>query len=190
MQPLSGSSYVRHRRPQSASVAYLGSGGASAVRADHRRTVSDDVRQKGRIRLSHAGFVRRRQAGSGYRMGLQAGGHRFDPGTLHNYSKPRADFGLTVDRLQARHESGDASCGGFAGVCNDDPGSLKCRGVSGRPPHFDVQAVLDGSPGIGDGGRRVAREQRVPRLDERAFARRVEDEVPSPSPEDAAAARP
>ena len=94
------------------------------------------------------------------------------------HSESHADFGLTVDRFEARPESGDVSCGGFAGVCNDDPGSVKCRGVSGRPPDFEIQAVRDGSPGIGDGGRRVAREQRVPHLDERAFARRVEDEVP------------
>jgi len=47
------------------------------------RTLSDDVRREGGFKLSHADSVGRCQVESGYRVGLQAGGHRFDPGTLH-----------------------------------------------------------------------------------------------------------
>jgi len=64
-------------------VAHLGSGRASTVRADRRRTVSGDVRRERQFRFSHAVSVGRCHVGSGNRMGLQAGGHRFDPGTLH-----------------------------------------------------------------------------------------------------------
>jgi hypothetical protein len=74
-------------------VAHLDSG-ASAVRADRRRTVSGDVRRDGGFWLSHADSVGRRRAGSGYRMGLEAGGHRFDPGTLHRKREAIARFAL------------------------------------------------------------------------------------------------
>jgi hypothetical protein len=67
----------------SANVAQLGIAGASAVRADRRRTVSGDVRRDGRIALSHADSVGRCQVGSGYRAGLQVGGRGFESRTLH-----------------------------------------------------------------------------------------------------------
>jgi hypothetical protein len=54
---------------------------AAAVRAQCERTavqpVSCRVRQEGRLRLNHADSVRRCQVGSGNRLGLRAGGHRF-----------------------------------------------------------------------------------------------------------------
>jgi hypothetical protein len=58
------------------------------MRADTRLAVSSHVRRERRFRLSHADSVGRCQVGSGYRVGLQAGGHRFDPGTLHK-ERPR-----------------------------------------------------------------------------------------------------
>jgi hypothetical protein len=64
-------------------VAHLGSGCASAVRADRRRTVSGDVRRDGRIWLSHADSVRPGQVGSSNRVGLQVGGRGFESRTLH-----------------------------------------------------------------------------------------------------------
>jgi hypothetical protein len=64
-------------------VADLGGSGASAVRADRRRTVSDDVRRDGRFRLSQADFVGLGQVGSSYRVGLQVGGRGFESRTLH-----------------------------------------------------------------------------------------------------------
>src|SRR6266536_1415418 len=64
-------------------VAHLGSGSASEVRADRRRTLSGDVRREGRVWLSHADSVGRCQVGSGYRMGLQVGGRGFESRTLH-----------------------------------------------------------------------------------------------------------
>jgi hypothetical protein len=82
---------VRRRQP-ALSVAHDRQRGqlpvqAAAVRAQcerRRPTVSCRVRQEGRFRLNHADSVRRCQVGSGNRLGLQAGGHRFDPGTLHH----------------------------------------------------------------------------------------------------------
>jgi hypothetical protein len=73
-------------------VAHVGTGRASAVRADRRRTVSGEVRREGRFRLSHADSVGRCQVGSGYRVGLQAGGRGFDPGTLHHKKAPLQRF--------------------------------------------------------------------------------------------------
>ena len=64
-------------------VARSGSGGASGVRAERCRTQSGDVGRDQPKRLIHAVSVGRSQVRSGYRTGLQAGGHRFDPGTLH-----------------------------------------------------------------------------------------------------------
>jgi hypothetical protein len=78
------------RKTMSANVAHLGSARASAVRADRRRTVSGDVRRDSRIWLSHPDSVGPSQMTSGNRTGLQAGGHRFDPGTLHLEKGPFA----------------------------------------------------------------------------------------------------
>src|SRR5262249_8373087 len=71
-------------------VAHVGSGRASAVRADRRRTVSDEVRREGRVWLSHADSVGRCQVGSGYRVGLQVGGRGFESRTLHLRKSPFA----------------------------------------------------------------------------------------------------
>jgi hypothetical protein len=71
-----------------ATVAQLGSGGASEVRADHRRTVSGGVRREGRFWLKRAGSVGRCQVGSGYRVGLQVGGRGFESRTLHLKKEP------------------------------------------------------------------------------------------------------
>jgi hypothetical protein len=65
------------------SVVFTEISRASVVRADRRQPVSGRVRRDGRFRLSHADSAGRCQVGSSYRLGLQAGGHRFDPGTLH-----------------------------------------------------------------------------------------------------------
>ena len=86
------------RKTMSANVARLGSARASAVRADRCRTVSGDGRRDGRIWLSHADFVGRCEVGSGYRLGLQAGGHRFDPGTLHSAEKSGRFAAMVISR--------------------------------------------------------------------------------------------
>jgi hypothetical protein len=77
-------------------VARLGSARASAVRADHRRMASGDVRDTARFRLSHADSVGRCRAGSGYRMGLQVGGRGFESRTLHLRKMPFAGFLLAL----------------------------------------------------------------------------------------------
>jgi hypothetical protein len=64
-------------------VAHSGSGGASAVRATCCRTVSSGVRREQRTWLNHADLVGPGRVVSAVLMALQAGGHRFDPGTLH-----------------------------------------------------------------------------------------------------------
>ena len=65
-------------------VAHVGTGRASAVRADCRRTVSGDVRRDSRIWLSYADSVGLCQVGSGYRLGLQVGGRGFESRTLQH----------------------------------------------------------------------------------------------------------
>jgi hypothetical protein len=81
--PMAAEIRRRFSWPEHGFVANFGSAGASAVRADRRRTVSDRVRRIHGFRLNHAASVGRGQAACVVRMGLQAGGHRFDPGTLH-----------------------------------------------------------------------------------------------------------
>jgi hypothetical protein len=75
------------------------------VRADRRQTGSGDVGQERRFRLSHADSVGPRQAESGNQSGLQAGGHRFDPGTLHRRTKPNPGLRLLRITVEAQMRS-------------------------------------------------------------------------------------
>jgi hypothetical protein len=79
---------LRRGRAEPRCVAHSGSGGASALRATCCRTVSSDLRREERIWLNRAGLVGRGRVVSGVLMDLQAGGHRFDPGTLHLHRRP------------------------------------------------------------------------------------------------------
>jgi hypothetical protein len=102
---------VAARSPGRDTVAHSGTVGASAMRADRRTRGSGDVRRKARIRLSHAHSVDPCQVGSGNRMGLQAGGHRFDPGTLHHKKVPflqrfRRCAGIRIGNRPTRGASG------------------------------------------------------------------------------------
>jgi hypothetical protein len=123
------------------------------VRADRRRTVSGDVRQDTRIWLSHADSVGRCQVGSGYRVGLQAGGHRFDPGTLHLRKIPFA--GLLWDRFPPPATAVRARCERTAASCR----ALSNEVESGQP---DCPSRVTSSSGAGLSRRRSRR--RVPLL--------------------------
>ena len=81
---------VEEARARAEKMAWFfeGQGYAEGVRAMRTQLVRRKERgltplDGGPLRLTHAHFVRRCRVGSGYRTGLQAGGHRFDPGALH-----------------------------------------------------------------------------------------------------------
>jgi hypothetical protein len=125
-------------RGKISSVANRGTRRASAVRAKCRQTLSDGVRQEGRFRLSHADSVGRCRLRSGYRLGLQAGGHRFDPGTLHKrpVNQPFWPFGFPLARSESEFLAGLLSLPFFVKQENilsrktdsqSSPGAIDCQ---------------------------------------------------------------
>jgi hypothetical protein len=95
---------------------------------------SSVVRREGRAWLSHAVLVGSGQVVSGLLMALQAGGHRFDPGTLHHKnSRFAGTFGLNGAGADNSGASGaSAQCRFVSARCWRRRSSVSRQPSSGR----------------------------------------------------------